>query len=427
MLDIRLIREQPDMVRAGLAKKRVSAPLEEVIELDATRRRLIAQVEQLKAERNRASEEVARLRKAGQSADDVIAQTRETARRIAELEAGLQPVEARLEGLLLEIPNLPDPSVPDGAGEEDNVVVDVVGESRQPAHAVIPHWDLGPQLDVIDFERARKLSGTRFAALKGFGAALSRALINLMVEEAVRRGYLEVSPPYLVLEDAMVGTGQLPKFVDDVFRVEPHGLYLIPTAEVPLTNLHREEILDPGMFPLKYCAYTASFRSEAGAAGRDTRGLIRLHQFDKVELVKLVHPDRGLEELESMVEDARHILDLLGLPYRVVLHCTGDLGFGHVKAYDLEVWMPSYGRYVEISSVSWMGDFQARRANIRFRPSPGAPTRFVGTLNGSALAVGRTIAAILENYQTPDRRVTVPFALQPYLHGVTIYPETVGE
>ncbi len=422
MLDMRFIREHPDVVREGLAKKRVDAPLDDVLALDAERRRLIAEVEQLKAARNRDSQEVARRRRSGEDAEALIAATRARAGQIAELEGRLGPVEARLETLLLEIPNLPDPSVPEGASEADNELVAVVGEPRPAAPAVVPHWDYGPQRGLIDFERARKLSGTRFAVLKGFGATLNRALINLMVSEAVGCGYTEVMPPYLVLPDAMLGTGQFPKFVEDVFRVEPHQLYLIPTAEVPLTNLHRQEILDPLELPIQYCAYTACFRSEAGAAGRDTRGLIRLHQFDKVELVKLVHPDTGLDELEVMVKDAAHILDLLELPYRIVQHCTGDLGFGHVKAYDLEVWMPSYGRYVEISSVSWFGDFQARRAGIRFRAEPGAPTQFVGTLNGSALAVGRTLAALLENHQTADGRVAIPAALRPYVGMIKVYP-----
>jgi seryl-tRNA synthetase len=421
MLDIRLIRSNPELVKAGHRKKGVEAPVDEVLALDAERRRILKHLEDLKAERNRASETVARRKKAGEPADDVIEATRRLGVEIAEWEARLRPVEETLQARLLELPNIPHESVPDGAGEADNPVVAVWGTPR--TDPVAPHWEIGEALRLIDFERARKLSGSRFSVLTGFGAELNRALINFMLDEARARGYQEVAPPYLVLEDALVGTGQFPKFREDVFRVVPHELYLIPTAEVPLVNLHRDEILPAEALPINYCAYTACFRSEAGAAGRDTRGLIRQHQFDKVELVKLVEPAAGLVELERMRDDAENILRRLGLPFRTVEHCAGDLGFGHHKSYDLEVWMPSYGRYVEISSVSLMSDFQARRAGIRYRPETTRQPEYVYTLNGSALAVGRTLAAILENYQTGDGRVRIPEALGPYLRGRTVYPD----
>ena len=422
MLDIRIIRADPEAVKAGHRKKHVEAPVDEVLALDAERRGTLAELEHLKAERNRASAEVARLKKAGEPADAVIQSTRALGDEIAGLEARLRPVEEDLEARLLELPNLPHDSVPEGEGEEDNPVVGVWGTPR--TDDVLPHWEVGERLDILDFERAHKLSGSRFTVLKGFAAQLSRALINLMLGEAVGHGYQEIAPPYLVLPETLYGTGQFPKFREDVFRVLPDERYLIPTAEVPLTNLRAQEILQGSELPLYYCAYTASFRSEAGAAGRDTRGLIRQHQFDKVELVKLVAPDQGLQELERMREDAARILEALNLPYRVVEHCGGDLGFGHHKSYDLDVWMPSYGRYVEISSVSWMSDFQARRAGIRYRPddAPKRPTEFVHTLNGSALAVGRTIAAILENYQADGPRIIIPEVLRPAFGGRSEYP-----
>lgn len=424
MLDIRLIRDNPAAVKAGHRKKGLEAPVDEVLDRDRERRYLLQELELKKAERNRASEEVARLKKNGQAADTLIAKAKRLGEEIAQGEAHLRPLEEELTRLLLELPNVPHDSVPNGAGEEDNPVVQVEGSLPQFNFAVKPHWEIGEHLGLLDFERARKLSGSRFVVLTGFGAKLSRALIHLMLHEAEMRGYVEVAPPYLVLAEAMIGTGQFPKFVDDVFRVEPHDLYLIPTAEVPLTNLHRGEILREDTLPINYCAHTPCFRSEAGAAGRDTRGLVRLHQFDKVELVKLVTPERGLEALETMRQDAAHVLDLLELPYRIVEHCGGDLGFGHAKSYDLEVWMPSYGRYVEISSVSLFGDFQARRAGIRYRPTGSKATEFVATLNGSALAIGRTLAALMENRQEPGGGFSIPESLTAYLGGVQHWPPT---
>jgi seryl-tRNA synthetase len=422
VIDLRLLRQNPEAYRAGYRKKHIEAPVDEVLAVDADRRQLLAEVERLKAARNQASEEVARRKKRGEDASALIAETRQLGEQIAACEARLKPLEERLNRLLLELPNPPHESVPEGDDADDNVVVETVSGVTAQGFRPRPHWEVGEALDILDFERARKLSGARFSVLKGFGAALSRALVNLMLEEAARRGYEEIAPPYLVLPEAMVGTGQFPKFVEDAFHVVPHDLYLIPTAEVPVTNLHRDEILQASDLPRYYCAYSACFRAEAGAAGRDTRGLIRQHQFDKVELVKLVRMENGLDELEGLRRDAAHILNLLQLPYRVVLLCGGDMGFSQAKMYDLEVWMPSYERYVEISSVSYFGDFQARRAGIRCRV-PGTKTlEYVATLNGSALAVGRTIAAILENYQTADGGVVVPEALRPYLGGLERYP-----
>jgi seryl-tRNA synthetase len=422
VIDLRLLRQNPDAFRAGYRKKHLDAPVDEVLATDAERRQLLAEVEKLKAARNQASEDVARRKKAGQDASELIVETRRLGEQIAEYEARLKPVEERLNRLLLELPNPPHESVPEGEGAEDNVVVETVSGVTPQDFEPRPHWEIGEALDILDFERARKLSGARFSVLKGFGAALSRALVNLMLEEARRRGYEEIAPPYLVLPEAMVGTGQFPKFVDDAFHVVPQDLYLIPTAEVPVTNLHRDEILSASDLPRYYCAYSPCFRAEAGAAGRDTRGLIRQHQFDKVELVKLVRMEDGLDELEGLRRDAAHILDVLRLPYRVVLLCGGDMGFSQAKMYDLEVWMPSYQKYVEISSVSFFGDFQARRAGIRCRVPGSKALEYVATLNGSALAVGRTIAAILENYQTADGAVIVPEALRPYLGGIERYP-----
>jgi seryl-tRNA synthetase len=376
-------------------------------------------MEQLKAERNRVSQEVARLKKEGQESQHLIEEMREVGDRIAAFESSVRQLDDDILRLLLTIPNPPLPDVPDGKTSEDNQEVRRWGAPRSFDFAPLPHWDLGEALKIIDFERARKISGARFAVLTGMGARLSRALIAFMLDHNRQRGYVEIAPPYLVNRDALIGTGQFPKFADDVFRVVPHELFLIPTAEVPLTNLHRDEILAEAALPIRYTGYTASFRAEAGAAGRDTRGIIRQHQFDKVELVQFVVPEESPDALERMVADAEHLLQLLGLPFRTVLLCGGDMGFAQAKTYDIEVWMPSYGRYVEISSCSNMGDFQARRANIRYRPSASKKTEFVHTLNGSALAVGRTIAALLENWQEPDGTVVLPEVLHPYLGGET--------
>lgn len=418
MLDIRRIRDNPSEVKTLLAKKRVpTASVDQVLELDARWRQQLVDLEALKAERNRVSLEIAAKKRQGDDTQLQILQMRAVGEEITQLETSVGPLREQLRQLMLTIPNPPQAEVPDGSDASHNLEVYQHGTIPQFGFRPKPHWEIGEALGILDFERARKISGARFTVLQGAGARLSRVLIHWMLDRAVERGYQEVAPPYLVNAEAMVGTGQFPKFVDDVFRVVPHEYYLIPTAEVPLTNLHREEILEEQSLPRKYTAYTASFRAEAGAAGRDTRGLIRQHQFDKVELVQLVTPGAARTALEEMRRDAEHLLEALALPFRTVLLCGGDMGFGQAMSYDLEVWLPSYERYVEISSVSLMTDFQARRAEIRFRPDGVKKTEYVHTLNGSALAVGRTLAAILENYQTAAGHVTIPEVLRPYWHG----------
>ena len=423
MLDMHILRQEPERVRAGYRVKHVEAPWERVAELDRQHRGLLQTLEAKKAERNRATEEVARLRRAHDpAAEGLIADMRRLGDEIRGLEEQRHPIREELEQLMWELPNLPEASVPEGEGEADNPEVARWGTPRPDSPGVTPHWDQGPALGILDFERAQKLAGARFVVLRGFGAQLSRGLVNFMLADAEQSGYEEVAPPVLTLADSLYASGQFPKFVEDVFQVSPHDLYLIPTAEVPLVNLRREEILDEDELPLHYTAHTASFRSEAGAAGRDTRGLIRRHQFDKVELVAVARAEDGLAELEAMRRQSARLLELLELPYRTVEHCGGDLGFGHAKSYDHEVWMPSYGRYVEISSVSLMGDFQARRAKMRWRARGQHTTQFPVTLNGSALAVGRTIAALMENHQTKAGGFRIPAALQPFVGGRTEFP-----
>lgn len=419
MLDMKFIRENPDVVREAMRRRGEDAPVDELLAVDEERRRLVTQAEQLRAERNEASAKVAAAKRAGESADDIIQQMGAVNDRIRALDEQLREVDARLRALALDIPNIPHESVPYGESEDDNVEVRRVGDVPEFDFEPKAHWDIGTDLGILDFERATKIAGARFALYRGLGARLERALINFMIDiHTEEHGYTEIWPPFLANEDSMTGTGQLPKFSEDMFKVDGKNLYLIPTAEVPVTNLHRDEILSADELPLYYVAYSACFRAEAGAHGRDTRGLIRQHQFNKVELVKFVHPDASYDELEKLVADAETILQRLGLPYRVMHMCTADVGFTAAKKYDPEVWMPSYGRYVEISSCSNFTDFQARRANVRFRPEPKARPEFVHTLNGSGLAVGRTVAAILENYQNEDGSVTVPEALRPYMGGV---------
>lgn len=417
MIDIKRIRQEPEALQDVLGKKGVHVDFGPLLEWDVARRQLLTEMEQLKAERNQVSQEVARRKKAQQDADALIEEMRGVGDRIAGFEAQVRVLDEKIQAELLTIPNPPAPEVPEGESADDNVEVRRWGPIPAFDFDPRPHWDLGESLKILDFERGRKLSGARFTVFAGLGAQLSRALINYMLDHNRRRGYVEMAPPYLVNREALVGTGQFPKFMEDVFRVVPHEYYLIPTAEVPLTNLHREEILDEEQLPILYTGYTASFRAEAGAAGRDTRGIIRQHQFDKVELVRFVTPDKSDEALEAMVQDAEDVLQQLQLPYRTVLLCGGDMGFTQAKTYDIEVWMPSYGRYVEISSCSNMGDFQARRANIRYRPHGSKKTEFVHTLNGSALAIGRTFAALLENHQRADGTVAIPDVLRPYLDG----------
>ncbi|HBT19777.1 MAG TPA: serine--tRNA ligase [Peptococcaceae bacterium] len=421
MLDLKFIRSKPEIVKKVMKARGLDPSLvDDLLDLDKERRSLLAEVEALKNKRNLVSEEIARLKKEGQDAQDKILEMREVSNNIKEKDDVLRDLEENINKILLNIPNIFHESVPEGTCDRDNAVVRRWGEPPVFDFSFKPHWDIGEELDIIDFERAGKVTGARFTFYKGLGALLERALINFMLDLHTREhGYIEIFPPFLVNSDSMVGTGQLPKFCEDMFKVEGTDYYLIPTAEVPVTNLYREEIIPEEKLPIKHAAYSACFRAEAGSHGRDTRGLIRQHQFNKVELVKFAHPDNSYEELESLTADAERVLQLLELPYRVVILCSGDLGFCSAKTYDLEVWMPSSGNYREISSCSNFEDFQARRANIRFKPKNGGKPRFVHTLNGSGLAVGRTVAAILENFQQEDGSVVVPKVLQPYMGGIS--------
>ncbi|MDR1093806.1 MAG: serine--tRNA ligase [Clostridiales bacterium] len=414
MLDLRYVCDNLDAVRAGLARRGGTFDLADVAALAARRRELLALSEKLKAERNAASAEIAALKKEKKNADALIAEMKEKGASIREYDDELARVETTLSDSLLRIPNLPHASVPDGKDSSENRETRRVGKVPEFAFAPKTHWDLGEALNIFDWPRAAKISGARFTVYRGAGARLERAIMNFMLDTHTANGYTEIFPPFMVNRESMTGTGQLPKFEDDAFAVKNNGYFLVPTAEVPVTNLHRDEILNAADLPIKYCAYTACFRAEAGSAGRDTRGLIRQHQFNKVELVKFARPENSYEELESLTRDAESILEKLGLPYRVVALCAGDMGFASAKTYDIEVWMPSYNRYVEISSCSDYEDFQARRMNIKFKDADGK-NRLAHTLNGSGLAVGRTTAAVLENFQNPDGTVTVPEALRPYM------------
>ncbi|MEW6547271.1 MAG: serine--tRNA ligase [Bacillota bacterium] len=421
MLDLKFIRANPHLVREAMRKKRMDADLDAILAADEDRRRLLQEAESLRAKRNQVSEEIGRRKKRGEDASALVEEMRVVSDRIRELDAALGDLDGRLNELLLLVPNLPHESVPEGPDASANVEVRRWGTPPQFAFDPRPHWEIGAALGLLDFERAAKLSGSRFVLNRGAGARLERALINFMLDlHTSRHGYLEWFPPFLVTRECMVGTGQLPKFAEDMYRVEGEDLWLIPTAEVPLTNIHRDEILDADQLPLYYTAYTACFRAEAGAAGRDTRGMIRVHQFNKVELVKFALPEQSYDELEKLVTDAEEVLQLLGLPYRVVLLCTGDMSFASAKTYDLEVWLPSYNDYKEISSCSNFEDFQARRAGIRFRRGPRGKVEYVHTLNGSGVAVGRTVAAILENFQQEDGSVVIPEVLRPYMDGLSV-------
>ncbi|MEY9096521.1 serine--tRNA ligase [Paenibacillus sp. RC84] len=423
MFDIKLIRTDIETVQTAM-KNRGGKQLEEVTriaELDVKRRELLQEVEQLKNRRNTVSQEVAMRKKAKEDADDLIAEMKGVGDRIKELDEELRTLEVELNHLLLSIPNVPHESVPVGATEEDNIEIRRNGNVPEFGFEAKAHWDLAMDLGILDFEAAGKVTGSRFVFYKGLGARLERALMNFMMDlHSTEHGYEEMLPPYIVNRDSLTGTGQLPKFEEDVFHIENSEYFLIPTAEVPVTNYHRDDILAAEQLPRKFVAFSACFRSEAGAAGRDTRGLIRQHQFNKVELVKLVKPEESYEELEELTQNAERVLQLLKLPYRVLTLCTGDIGFTSAKTYDLEVWLPSSEAYREISSCSNFEDFQARRANIRFRRDAKAKPEFVHTLNGSGLAIGRTVAAILENYQQEDGSVTVPEVLVPYMNGVTV-------
>ncbi|MGM0499320.1 MAG: serine--tRNA ligase [Bacillota bacterium] len=416
MLDMRFIRENPEIVEESMKKRDMESPIEKFKELDDKRRDLLYEAEQLKHKRNVNSDKIGELKRNGEDASDLISEMQDVSNRIKELDQKVSDVEEKLNDLLLAIPNIPHESVPVGTDEEDNKEVRKWGEPRKFDFEYKAHWDIGEDLDILDFERGGKVTGTRFTFLKGAAARLERALINFMLNlHTDEHGYKEVFPPFIANADSMTGTGQLPKFKKDMFKLEGLDYYLIPTAEVPVTNLYRDEILDVEQLPEYLTAYSACFRAEAGAHGRDTRGIIRQHQFNKVEMVKFVKPEDSYDELEKITADAEDVLQKLGLPYRVVSLCTGDLTFSSAKTYDLEVWMPAYDTYREISSCSNFEDFQARRAGIRYRPEPNASTKFVHTLNGSGLAIGRTLAAILENYQNEDGTVTVPEVLRPFM------------
>lgn len=417
MLDVKRVREDFENVKADVERRgKGDFGIENIVIYDNKRRELLAEVEQFKNKQNTTSREVPKLKKEGKDTTALFAEMKELSKRIKELDAEVSEVEEELHKALLNVPNTPNPEVQTGEDDSDNEELRKFGEPREFDFEAKAHWDIGEDLDILDFERASKISGARFTVYKGLGARLERAVINFMLDlHTEEQGYTEILPPFMVNRDAMYGTGQLPKFEDDMFHLPAKDFFLIPTAEVPVTNLRANEILMPEELPVYYTAYTPCFRKEAGSAGRDTRGLIRQHQFNKVEMVKFVNPDNSYDELEKLTNDAEEILKRLGLPYRVVRLSSGDLGFSSAMTYDIEVWMPSYGRYVEISSCSNFEDYQARRANIRFRREKGAKPEFVHTLNGSGLAVGRTVAAILENYQQEDGSVVVPEALRKYL------------
>ena len=423
MLDIKFVRENPDLVdKSCESRQNAHWDREKFFELDEERRSVIAEVESLQAERNAVSKQIGLLMREGKKEEAEAAKEQVAANkdRIAELDQRRGEVEEELTDLVAAIPNIPDASVPYGKDDSDNPEVRKWGAPTQFDFEPKAHWDLGPELGMIDFDRGVKLAGTRFYLLGGMGARMERALINFMIDTHNQAGFKEWWPPVITNQDSLFGTGQLPKFEEDLYHVQP-DLYLIPTAEVQLTNIHRDEILDASQLPLLYTAFTPCFREEAGSAGRDTRGIIRVHQFDKVEMVKFAKPEDSMNQLESMVQEAEKILQLLGLPYHVVTLCTGDIGFSACKCYDIEVWLPSYNAYKEISSCSNCWDFQARRANIRYKdPVEFKGTRLVHTLNGSGLAVGRTMAAIMENYQNADGSVTVPEALRPYMGGIEV-------
>ncbi len=417
MLDIRRIRQNPQELMDALKARNKDTSLEAFLAQDEQRRKLMAEVEEKKALRNATSKRIGEAKKSGAPESETAAIMEEMRRlgdEISAIDADIAELDAAMESFLMSVPNFPHASVPVGLDERDNVEQRRWGTPRDFGWEPKPHWDIGTDLGILDFDTAAKVSGARFTFYRGLGARLERAVINFFLNTHVENGYDEVYPPYMVTRATMTGTGQLPKFEEDAYKVDK-DTFLIPTAEVPVTNMYREMILDGAKLPIRHCAYSTCFRAEAGSAGRDTRGLIRQHQFNKVEMVKIAKPEQSYEELESMTAEAEKVLQLLGLPHRVITLCTGDMGFSAAKTYDIEVWMPSYGRYVEISSCSNCEDFQARRAGIRYRDNPKDKPQFAHTLNGSGVAVGRTVAAILENYQNEDGTVTVPEALVPYM------------
>ncbi|WP_409252440.1 serine--tRNA ligase [Bacillus sp. SCS-153A] len=422
MLDIRYLRANFEAVKNRLQDRGEDlSDFEKFEELDVRRRELLVETENLKSKRNEVSQKIAEMKKNKENAEDLIVEMREVGSMIKKLDEELKEVEGSLDHLMLSIPNVPHESVPVGATEDDNVEARKWGEVPSFGFEPKPHWDLATELGILDFERASKVTGSRFVFYKGLGARLERALINFMMDlHNDEHGYEEMLPPYMVNRESMTGTGQLPKFEEDAFLIESEDYFLVPTAEVPVTNYHRDEILTNDQLPIAYTAFSACFRSEAGSAGRDTRGLIRQHQFNKVELVRFVRPEESYDELEKLTGHAEKVLQLLNLPYRVMSMCTADLGFTAAKKYDIEVWIPSYDTYREISSCSNFEAFQARRANIRFRREPGAKPEHVHTLNGSGLALGRTVAAILENYQQEDGSIVIPEVLRPYMGGLDV-------
>lgn len=420
MLDLKRIRNNPEEIKKALLNRGEDfkeSTIDEILALDEERRNILVDVEALKNKRKQVSAEVPKLKKAGQDVTAIMTEMREIGDKIKADDARVAEIDEKIQYIMLRIPNIPNPQVPEGESDEDNIEIKKWGEPKKFNYEPKAHWDLGTDLNILDFERAGKIAGSRFTIYKGLGARLERAIINYFLDTHIfENGYEEVLPPVMVNRNSMTGTGQLPKFEEDAFKVENNGYFLIPTAEVPVTNMYRDEILSGADLPIKHAAYSSCFRAEAGSAGRDTRGLIRQHQFNKVELVKFCKPEQSYEELDKLVKDAESVLQGLGLPYRIVRICKGDLGFTAALKYDIEVWMPSYNRYVEISSCSNFEDFQARRANIKYRETPKDKPQFVHTLNGSGLAIGRTVAAILENYQREDGTVELPEALRRYMN-----------
>lgn len=417
MLDIKVIRNDPEAVKKAIESRgsNMDKVIDEVLKCDEIRRKMLAEVESMKSTQNAVSKKIPVMKKNGEDTTVVMSEMKELSDKICEKNKELSELEKKQRDLILTIPNIPNKDVPIGKDDSENVEIRRWGEPRKFEFEAKAHWDIGKNLDILDPERAAKVTGARFHFYKGLGAKLERSVINFFLNTHTENGYKEMLPPYIANSDSLYGTGQFPKFKEDEFKLENTDYYLIPTAEVPVTNYHRDEILEGDKLPIKYCAYSACFRSEAGSAGRDTRGLVRQHQFNKVELVKFVKPENSYEELEKLTNDAEKLLQILNIPYRVVCLSTGDLGFCSAKTYDIEVWMPSYGRYVEISSCSNFEDYQARRASIRYKNSTKEKAQLVHTLNGSGLAVGRTVAAILENYQNEDGTVTVPEALRAFM------------
>lgn len=419
MLDLKRIRNNPEEIKALLANRGEDFDvtcIDEVVALDEKRRAILVDVEALKSKRNQVSAEIPKRKKAGEDVTAVMAEMRAIGDKIKADDAKVSEIDEKINYIMLRIPNIPNPQVPDGETDEDNVEIKVWGDKTKFDFEPKAHWDLGTDLKILDFERAGKTTGSRFTFYKGAGARLERAIINYFLDKHVfDNGYTEILPPYMVNRESMTGTGQLPKFEEDAFKIENNGFFLIPTAEVPVTNFYKNEVLSGEELPIKHVAYSACFRAEAGSAGRDTRGLIRQHQFNKVELVKFCKPEQSYEELDKLVKDAESVLQGLEIPYRIVRICKGDLGFTAALKYDIEVWMPSYNRYVEISSCSNFEDFQARRANIKYRENPKDKPQFVHTLNGSGVAIGRTVAAILENYQQADGSIKIPEVLKAFM------------